>query len=603
MTYIIKRKLQGVLGDDVDTNEMSALLQHTQDSAVEYIVNQDSLTVNNLVVKKTNKIPVGTDKYPPANPSSTAIGAVIETRDIISNNYSGTYNCIKLSDGFYMLAFTDNDQDGQLVTFAVTESTGDIGGNVDTWEYNPNETNNSTKIIKISGTTYAITYSASQTANAYYVKTFTVSDAGVITKSFIDSLTIPTTNDEPVQHSADFLHISGDVYAIVYTESGPGAANPGVVASVSITSAGTIGNSVIDSLTFTATSKEAVSIVRVGTTDFYAIAFENVSRDPVVVTVDIDSAGTIANAVTDTQVLGATNAHNTGNIVRVPGTDFYAVPIGFSNSSGRIYVVSINSSGAITIKGYGFFDTNDAEQNNMIAVRDDLFAIVYRGVDNDGFIVTVPINSDGTVGLIADSLEFDTADVGTPNILSLGGNKYIITYGTFSFDDIRGTTLTITPSVENAGFTWNEDSNLRSFDADGVERKYIHTDDVDDTPVNGATTDPISSNWAFDHEAAADPHTGYVLESLFDAQTVIHATSDDTPVALTVTEQTLVGRQTGGNIAAVPIGITDDDIVEIDDAGVAAEDFGMFTANGLKGVSIVTYEETVVINQDTVVYV
>jgi hypothetical protein len=41
----------------------------------------------------------------------------------------------------------------------------------------------------------------------------------------------------------------------------------------------------------------------------------------------------------------------------------------------------------------------------------------------------------------------------------------------------------------------------------------VETTDVDDVPVNGATTDPISSNWAFDHEAAADPHTGYRLES------------------------------------------------------------------------------------------
>ena len=42
---------------------------------------------------------------------------------------------------------------------------------------------------------------------------------------------------------------------------------------------------------------------------------------------------------------------------------------------------------------------------------------------------------------------------------------------------------------------------------------YIEPADVDDTPVDGATTDPVSSNWAFDHAAAADPHTGYRLES------------------------------------------------------------------------------------------
>jgi len=74
---------------------------------------------------------------------------------------------------------------------------------------------------------------------------------------------------------------------------------------------------------------------------------------------------------------------------------------------------------------------------------------------------------------------------------------------------------------------------------------------VDDIPVDGETSQPISSNWAYDHVAAADPHTGYVLESLFDAYTMLMATADNTPVALTVGAQTLVGRKTGGAIAAL----------------------------------------------------
>lgn len=39
------------------------------------------------------------------------------------------------------------------------------------------------------------------------------------------------------------------------------------------------------------------------------------------------------------------------------------------------------------------------------------------------------------------------------------------------------------------------------------------TTDVDDVPVDGETAQPISSNWAYDHVAAADPHAGYMLES------------------------------------------------------------------------------------------
>jgi hypothetical protein len=69
------------------------------------------------------------------------------------------------------------------------------------------------------------------------------------------------------------------------------------------------------------------------------------------------------------------------------------------------------------------------------------------------------------------------------------------------------------------------------------------------TDVEGALAELQSDNEA--HVAAPDPHTGYVLESLFDANTIIAANSDNTPVAVTVAEERLVGRITSGNITAL----------------------------------------------------
>ncbi|KKN78432.1 hypothetical protein LCGC14_0349640 [marine sediment metagenome] len=68
-------------------------------------------------------------------------------------------------------------------------------------------------------------------------------------------------------------------------------------------------------------------------------------------------------------------------------------------------------------------------------------------------------------------------------------------------------------NLVHAGYIWMEDENLRGFEENAVEDTYLHTRDVDDTPVNGVTIAPISSNWAFDHVGSADPHTGYMLES------------------------------------------------------------------------------------------
>lgn len=75
---------------------------------------------------------------------------------------------------------------------------------------------------------------------------------------------------------------------------------------------------------------------------------------------------------------------------------------------------------------------------------------------------------------------------------------------------------------------------------------------------------------------------GVVPNSLFDAHTVLYATTDNTPVALTVGEQTLVGRLTGGNISAVSIGIADNNMVQVD-GSPADDEYARWTANGLEG--------------------
>ncbi len=97
--------------------------------------------------------------------------------------------------------------------------------------------------------------------------------------------------------------------------------------------------------------------------------------------------------------------------------------------------------------------------------------------------------------------------------------------------------------------TQNTDTDLDAT----FEATFVKHVDVDDTPVDGVTTDPVSSNWAYDHVAAADPHAGYVLESLYDAYSILMATTDNTPEAITVAEQTLIGRITSGAIKALTV--------------------------------------------------
>jgi hypothetical protein len=72
-----------------------------------------------------------------------------------------------------------------------------------------------------------------------------------------------------------------------------------------------------------------------------------------------------------------------------------------------------------------------------------------------------------------------------------------------------------------------------------------------------------------------------VISAIFNAQTILHATSDNTPVALTISEQTVVGRLTGGNIAAIALGIADNNVMQVDGTLNAGE-YVRVTASGFE---------------------
>jgi len=69
---------------------------------------------------------------------------------------------------------------------------------------------------------------------------------------------------------------------------------------------------------------------------------------------------------------------------------------------------------------------------------------------------------------------------------------------------------------------------------------------------NFSLAHPVPAAHHLTHEfGAADALTSYVQKSLYDAHSILAATVDNTPAALIVAEQTLVGRIAFGNIAAL----------------------------------------------------
>jgi len=81
--------------------------------------------------------------------------------------------------------------------------------------------------------------------------------------------------------------------------------------------------------------------------------------------------------------------------------------------------------------------------------------------------------------------------------------------------------------------------------------RSVFTDDSNNL-VSGSNTDTqIAAAVAAAHVQNTD--TAFVTKATYDANTILAANSDDTPAAVTMTEQTVLGRLTGGNIKALSV--------------------------------------------------
>ena len=162
---------------------------------------------------------------------------------------------------------------------------------------------------------------------------------------------------------------------------------------------------------------------------------------------------------------------------------------------------------------------------------------------------------------IGDLFTADSTDVAsTITLVNTGSAQAVNLY----FLASGGTARRLIPKDMSLGAGYSLHTDGKSFtvvDASGNVQTSGGGAYVEDAAYgagwNGDTTHAPSQNAVYDmqvaHLAAADPHAGYVLETLFDAQSIIQATSDNTPVKLTVAEQTVVGRITGGNIVALTV--------------------------------------------------
>ncbi|MBA7588479.1 hypothetical protein ES708_30537 [subsurface metagenome] len=296
---------------------------------------------------------------------------------------------------------------------------------LDTFEFDTSHGSSPT-VAHVGGNIYAIAYCGAD--NDGWLVTVEIDSKGNIAEPVVDSFEFDTSSG----WAPHILHISGDIYAIAYYKGGSGA----WVITVDIDSAGSITKSTIDGLQLYSgvgdTNMRADIIHVFG--DIYAIlSTDAAGTGSMVYTVDIDSAGNIADTVIDTYryKYSYLYLYLYPEIVKVFGTTYAIVYGDWPNSGTWLRTLTIANDGTMaadpTISTLEFDAYGAPYGVSIVHVTGDTYAVAYHGVDGDGWLATFTIDSGGSITAV-DTLEFDEVTGTWPHIIQLSERLYAIAY-------------------------------------------------------------------------------------------------------------------------------------------------------------------------------
>jgi len=326
---------------------------------------------------------------------------------------------------------------------------GNIGDTIiDTLEFDVG-TGNTPNVVPVSGDIYAIAYTGP--GNDGWLATVEIAADGLITNTVVDTYEFqPALGDTP-----DILHVSGNIYAIAYR----GGGSDGFIRTVEIATDGTIAPAIIDTLEYNTGTGRTPSFLHVSG-DIYAIAYTGPGSDGWLTTVEIGSNGAITNTVVDTLEFDPTNCL-TPHLLHISG-EYYSIVYEGPANLGIMTTVEIATSGLITntIVDSFQFETSQCDHPEMIPVSGDIYAIAFRGVNNDGDIVTVEVSNTGVITpTIIDILQFDIGNGNTPTILNVQGDYFVVAYTGGGSDG-----FVVTVEVDTLGQITNTVVDILEFD-------------------------------------------------------------------------------------------------------------------------------------------
>lgn len=273
-----------------------------------------------------------------------------------------------------------------------------------------------------------------------FVSSITIDQAGAIGSSTTNTLEFDTVG------AADIWleHIAGDVYGVFYHEDGLGLGGPARVKTFSVDDVGII-SAVIDTFEHDVGNTDELNVVKIAD-NIWGVCYRDGSSDGQLSIITISDTGVITTPETDTWEFDTTSALEPA-IHHVTGTTYV---ITYRDVSNGMNTLTISAAGSIT-KSFLDTDTNtifaSLGQIHMLPISGNIYVFGYVGGNTDGFISTITIESDGTIGSVLSTLEYDTNASGEPRLINVDGDLYAIVH---SGTDGDGFIRTVT--ISKAGF-------------------------------------------------------------------------------------------------------------------------------------------------------
>ncbi len=222
----------------------------------------------------------------------------------------------------------------------------------------------------------------------------------------------------------DIIPVTANVYLIAYT----GQAGAGFLKTVSIESNGQIG-AVIHWTEFDPVLAWTNSLAHIPGTDKYIVGFQGPGNDGYLRTFSVSDAGVFGPIIGTFFIDGFGYSVRYFRFYQLAGTAWLLAYQG-SGNAGWFLTININPDGTFgALIDKERFDRNMGAFPALVHISGNIFAVAYTGPDSDGWLKTWEVSPDGFIaaGLIG-MLEFDNQYCHSPQMRHISGNVYAIAY-------------------------------------------------------------------------------------------------------------------------------------------------------------------------------